>query len=215
MFMHNLIPAIVHGILLAFGLIVPLGIQNLFVFNQGALQPTLLKALPSVITAALCDTLLIILAVLGVSLLLLELAWLKLSIFIVGFFFLLYMGYVTWNQASQNRFENKKPLSAKMQIVFSASVSLLNPHAILDTIAIIGTNSVQYDVQAKIAYTGSCIIVSWIWFYGLAFAGSKLHTFDKNNTWMKNINKIAAIIIWVIACYIGFQILSITYPGSR
>ena len=32
--------AILHGIILAFGLIVPLGVQNVFVFNQGALQPT-------------------------------------------------------------------------------------------------------------------------------------------------------------------------------
>ena len=205
--MHDLIPAIAHGILLAFGLIVPLGIQNLFVFNQGALQPTLLKALPSVVTAALCDTVLIILAVLGVSLLLLELAWLKLSIFVIGFFFLLYMGYVTWNQAEDNLSENKKPLSAKMQMIFAASVSLLNPHAILDTIAIIGTNSVQYNTPSKIAYTGSCILVSWIWFYGLAVAGSKLRHLDKNNAWMKNINKIAAIIIWAIACYIGIQIV--------
>ncbi len=205
--MNDLIPAIAHGILLAFGLIVPLGIQNLFVFNQGALQSTLLKAMPSVITAALCDTILIMLAVLGVSVLLLELAWLKCSLFVVGFFFLLYMGYVTWNQASKDSSENQKPLSAKMQILFSASVSLLNPHAILDTIAIIGTNSAQYDTHSKIAYTISCIAISWIWFYSLAFAGSQLHTLDKNNLWMKNINKIGAIIIWGIACYIGFQIL--------
>ncbi len=29
--------AIIHGIILAFGLIIPLGVQNVFVFNQGAL----------------------------------------------------------------------------------------------------------------------------------------------------------------------------------
>ena len=27
--------AIIHGIILAFGLIIPLGVQNVFVFNQG------------------------------------------------------------------------------------------------------------------------------------------------------------------------------------
>ena len=40
--------AILHGIILAFGLIVPLGVQNVFVFNQGALQPTFMRALPVV-----------------------------------------------------------------------------------------------------------------------------------------------------------------------
>jgi L-lysine exporter family protein LysE/ArgO len=31
------VEAIFHGILLAFGLILPLGAQNVFVFNQGAI----------------------------------------------------------------------------------------------------------------------------------------------------------------------------------
>ena len=34
---------IIHGILLAFGLILPLGVQNVFIFSQGATQPTILK----------------------------------------------------------------------------------------------------------------------------------------------------------------------------
>ena len=33
--------AIIHGIILAFGLIIPLGVQNVFVFNQGASQPNI------------------------------------------------------------------------------------------------------------------------------------------------------------------------------
>ena len=48
--------AIIHGIVLAFGLILPLGAQNVFVFQQGALQPRLYQALPVVITGALCGT---------------------------------------------------------------------------------------------------------------------------------------------------------------
>ena len=49
-----------HGFFLALGLILPLGVQNIFIFNQGALQRTWFQALPSAITAACCDTLLII-----------------------------------------------------------------------------------------------------------------------------------------------------------
>lgn len=36
--------AIVHGIILAFALILPLGVQNVFVFSQGATQPKLILA---------------------------------------------------------------------------------------------------------------------------------------------------------------------------
>ena len=62
--------AIIHGIILAFGLIIPLGVQNVFVFNQGASQPNIWRA-SVVLTASICDTLLILIAVQGVSLVLL------------------------------------------------------------------------------------------------------------------------------------------------
>ncbi len=57
----------IHGILLAFGLILPLGVQNVFIFNQGAQQPSFWRTLPAVVTAGVCDTLLIVLAVAGIS----------------------------------------------------------------------------------------------------------------------------------------------------
>lgn len=198
--------AFINGVILAFGLIIPLGVQNIFVFNQGATQPKFIYAFPSILTASLCDTLLIVLAVLGVSLLVLQIAWLKTVIFIVGFCFLLYMGWVTWN--SHAKVDQKpQPFSAKRQITFAASVSLLNPHAIIDTIGVIGTSSLHYSGTAKWAFTLACILVSWLWFIGLAITGHSIHKFDKNGLWLKVINKISALIIWGVAIYIGLQLI--------
>lgn len=72
-----MLEAIFHGVLLAIGLILPLGAQNIFVFNQGANQTKFRRALPAVITAGLCDSLLIILAVVGVSLILMSFQYFK------------------------------------------------------------------------------------------------------------------------------------------
>lgn len=135
--------AIIHGIILAFGLILPLGVQNVFVFSQGATQPKLFQALPAAITAALCDTLLIILAVFGLSVIVLQFEWLRVSLMIVGILFLLYMGYAIWRSAPMDTEENKA-LSIRRQIIFALSVSLLNPHAILDTVGVIGTSALRY-----------------------------------------------------------------------
>ncbi len=55
----------------------PVGVQNVFVFNQGARGPSYLKALPVIVTASFCDTILILLAVLGVSFVVLTFAWLQ------------------------------------------------------------------------------------------------------------------------------------------
>lgn len=79
--------AFLHGIILAFGLILPLGVQNVFVFSQGATQPNLLRALPASVTAALCDTMLIVLAVFGLSLIVLQFEWLRIALMTVGIVF--------------------------------------------------------------------------------------------------------------------------------
>src|ERR1700730_1257059 len=85
-----------HGFILAFGLIIPLGIQNFFIFSQGAVRHRFREVLPVVVTAGICDTLLILLAVLGVSVIVLSFAWMKTTLIIAGFIFLIYMGIVTW-----------------------------------------------------------------------------------------------------------------------
>jgi L-lysine exporter family protein LysE/ArgO len=197
-----------HGVLLAFGLIVPLGVQNVFIFNQGAAAQSLLGALPSVITAALCDTILIALAVLGVSILIFEIAWLKNAIFSIGFIFLMYMGWVTWKRHAVNTDARHRIFSVKRQILFAMSVSILNPHAIIDTVVVIGTNAIAYSDYAKLAYTLSCIAVSWLWFFSLSFAGYSMHKIDKKGIWIKAVNKIAALIIWGIALYLAWQLLN-------
>ncbi|MDR6226331.1 LysE/ArgO family amino acid transporter [Desmospora profundinema] len=199
-----MLEAILHGVVLAFGLIIPLGAQNVFVFNQGANQPTFLRALPVVLTASICDSLLILLAVLGVSLIVLSMPWLQLGLFSVGFFFLLYMGWSVWKSNPSSASETTdKPLSAKRQIGFAASVSLLNPHAIMDTIGVIGTSSLNYAGLEKWLFTISCIIISWLWFIGLAIAGRWLKTIDQSGTWLLKLNQISAFIIWGVALYIG------------
>ena len=53
------------------------------------------------------------------------------------------MGFVIWRSNPSNDIKQRKQHAIKKQILFAASVSLLNPHAILDTIGVIGTNSIN------------------------------------------------------------------------
>ena len=124
--------AIIHGFLLAIGLILPLGAQNVFVFNQGANQSKLIKAFPAVITAGICDSILISLAVIGVSLVLMSLPLLQIVIYIIGLIFLLYMAWTLWN-AIPDPVKQEGGLSTTQQISFALSASLLHPHAIMET----------------------------------------------------------------------------------
>ncbi|WP_103104150.1 LysE/ArgO family amino acid transporter [Brevibacillus reuszeri] len=206
-----MIEAILHGLVLAFGLILPLGAQNVFVFNQGAAQPTIWRALPVVITAFLCDMLLILLAVLGVSLVVLTVSWLKMVLYAVGVCFLLYMGYLTWRSRPTADSSEAQQFSAKRQVMFAASVSLLNPHAILDTIGVIGTSSLSYTGAEKWGFTIACVIVSCLWFFGLAIAGRTAGRLDRSGRLLRYLNIISAIIMWGLALYMASQLF---FPNS-
>ncbi|NEX78669.1 amino acid transporter [Bacillus thermocopriae] len=194
-----------HGIILAFGLILPLGVQNVFVFNQGATQKKFTHALPSVITAGICDTLLITMAVAGVSIMVLHIEWLRTLMFIVGFFFLAYMGWLMWKNTPE--FNNHpESFTPSKQILFAASVSLFNPHAIMDTIGVIGASSLVYSGIKKWIFSIACILVSWVWFFSLAITGKKIGQIDTNGKLLKRINQISAFIIWSMAVYLGSQL---------
>lgn len=192
---------ILHGIILAFGLILPLGVQNVFIFSQGVMQPSLMKALPATITAAICDTLLILLAGLGLSIIVLQFEAIRFVLLMGGILFLMYMGVVIWRSDAAT-FENKKALPIKKQIIFALSVSLLNPHAILDTVGVIGTNAVKYNGQEQWYFLCACIVVSWLWFFGLMLTGATLKKRHISPNMFSVFNKVSALFIWGTAVYL-------------
>ncbi|ACX64775.1 LysE/ArgO family amino acid transporter [Paenibacillus sp. Y412MC10] len=199
---------ILHGFILALGLILPLGVQNVFVFNQGVVQPRFIRALPVMITASLCDTLLISLAVLGVSVIVLEYEWIRLTLFTLGICFLVYMGAATWrSKPSGQDPESARSFSPKKQIVFAMSVSLLNPHAVLDTMGVIGTSSLQYEGADKMIFTVVCIAVSWLWFLGLGIAGRAAGRMDPTGRLLSALNRISAVIMWGTAAYLMLRLI--------
>ncbi|MGB8955675.1 MAG: LysE/ArgO family amino acid transporter [Tumebacillaceae bacterium] len=201
-----MLTAFLHGFLLAFGLILPLGVQNVFVFNQGAAQRRWVRGLPVVLTAALCDTLLISAAVLGVSVVVLQVGWMQKLLTWGGVAFLLYMGWMTWKSVpGDNPDEEAESWPAKRQILFAMSVSLLNPHAILDTIGVIGTSSLGYAGAEKFLFALACIVVSWLWFLGLMTAGHLLGSLQGAQRWRVLLNRVSAVIMWMSAVYLVLQ----------
>ena len=200
-----MLEAAIHGMLLALGLILPLGVQNIFIFNQGAGHRKFRSSLPAILTASICDTLLILLAVLGVSLFLFQFIWLKNLLFIAGAYFLIYMGYAIWK--SKPKTDGGHTLTPGKQVGFAMSVSLLNPHAIMDTVGVIGTSSLIYSGTEKQLFTLACIAVSWVWFFCLAIAGRMLGKADKSGKLLVLLNKASALVMWAMAIVMVKQLL--------
>lgn len=194
--------AMVHGFLLALSLILPLGAQNIFIFIQGVHSKTLIGTLPAIVTAALSDTFLIVIAVEGVSLIILHYPFLKNMLLLAGSVFLIVIGSKIWTSASRIGNDHVLLLPAGKQILYAASVSLFNPHAILDTVGVIGTNALNYAGWDKWAFALACVLVSWIWFFSLALAGKLLGQTSFLNKSLFVVNKLSAIMIWLIAGYL-------------
>jgi L-lysine exporter family protein LysE/ArgO len=197
--------AFIHGFVLALGLILPLGVQNIFIFTQGVTQKKFRHALPAVITAALCDTCLIIVAILGLSLIVLQFEWLRLVLMIGGAIFLLYMSVAIWRAPAATI--GGAALAPRKQIIFALSVSLLNPSALLDIVAVIGTSSMKYDGIAQFEFALSCITVSWLWFFGLALTAAILKKANLPTSAFQLMNKCSAIFIVGTACYILYSLV--------
>lgn len=196
----------IHAVVLAFGLILPLGVQNVFIFNQGLTQKKYLHALPAIITAGISDTPLIGAAVGGMSLILIQWPILTHVLYAAGSLFLLYMAWGLWKSSASS---DKAPtaMSAGRQIAFAASVSILNPHALLDTVAVIGTSSIQYAGGAYVFYghNNGCILdlVS-----GLAAAGAVVGNHDRTGHLRIVLNRISALIMVGIALMMCWRLFN-------
>ncbi len=69
-------------------------------------------------------------------------------IYIVGLIFLMYMAWTIWHDKPSTDGE-AQIISPMKQVSFALSVSLLNPHAILDTIGVIGSSAALYSGSNK------------------------------------------------------------------
>ena len=148
----------------------------------------------------------ILLAVQGVSLFIASFAWIKVFSLGIGIVFLSYMGWLTWNNTLVNSCDNKEKSSTiKEQILFAITVSLFNPHAVLDTIGVIGTSSINYIGDEKGWFTIACILVSWCWFLLLAIMGWKVGKQEGFTQLFGVINKISAVFMWLSAIYMAYS----------
>lgn len=187
------------GLILALGLVCPLGITNVFILNQGAVAPTYRNTIPVSLTASLSDTMMILISVLGVSLALLKYPFLKNGLIVFEIAFLIYVGFRMWRA----QFKLSKEIVArpiKQQVFFTLGIFFLNPHAYLDTIGVIGVTATIYPKPEKIAFTSAVILVSWIWFFSLSALGRMMRKFEPL---YKVQGKISAVVMWLSALFVA------------
>jgi L-lysine exporter family protein LysE/ArgO len=197
-----MLAAFLHGLVLAFGLIIPLGPQNVFVFTQGATHARYRDVVPVVAAAGVADSILILLGVLGVSAAVIAVPALKLALVALGVCFLLYAGWASWRALPAEDGEIAEPLSLRRRVMLGLAFSLLNPHAILDTVGVLGPSALVYEGAARTAFAAATLGVSWLWFAGLALAGRVLESM----TGLRRVlGRVSAVAMWASAAYLAWM----------
>jgi L-lysine exporter family protein LysE/ArgO len=158
-----------NGLFLGLSLIVALGPQNVFLIRQGALRRHVLL---SALVCFCCDIILVLASVAGLHQMLEINPSLQSWITCFGIGFLLYYGVKALRQAlsKQSRQSIKEQQStSRLQIILLAlSFSLLNPHAIIDSLVIIGSGSSQFPDNPQ-AFLFGVVSASFLWFTSLTF----------------------------------------------
>ena len=165
-----------NGLLLGLSLIMALGPQNIFLIKQGARRNH--AALSSVI-CLICDVILACASVIGLRGVIGDHPTLQIWIIWLGAGFLFYYAIKNLSSGLSRKAKNvasEHQAHNRMQIVFFAlGFSLLNPHAIIDTLVIIGSGSSQFP-EHELIFLSGVITASFLWFSSLFFTTRYLST---------------------------------------
>lgn len=169
------------GLLLGFALIVPIGPQNIVVLNQG-LAIRFPRSLFAAAVAGLCDTLLIITGAVGVGALLAKIPALRSLLLAVGAIFLLVLALSSFRRSTTDMPAADDGGSLPQVAMKIAGASLLNPHAILDTVVVIGATIAAQRDDVRLLFAGGTVSASWLWFAFLVLAASAIRRFLTPNS---------------------------------
>ncbi|WP_034386681.1 LysE/ArgO family amino acid transporter [Deinococcus sp. YIM 77859] len=187
------------GLTLGLSLIVAIGPQNAFVLRQGLARR---HALLAALVCSLADTLLISFGVLGVGAFLAQNRALTGLGTLAGAAFLLWYGWRSFRAAGRPgtlETGGQSVASPRAVVATAAAFSLLNPHALLDTVVLIGGASAGLGGEGRRAFLVGTVLASWGWFFGLALAGQQLAPLPRTPRAWQVLDVLVGLMLWGVA----------------
>ncbi len=198
------------GLLLGFSLIIAIGAQNLFVFNQGLIGKYVMIVC---LFCSLSDALLILIGYSGLYLIVENNVILQNFIILIGFLWLLGYGVLKiregmyFNQESnldiQISHANNRNLYKTILAI--SGITWLNPHVYLDTVFLIGSISNSVQSEKQFSFLLGAISSSFLFFFFLGYMGFKIGPLIKSPNLWKKIN----ISLGIIMIMISFNLIYI------
>ncbi len=194
----------VQGIGLGLSMIMPIGLQNAYMLNQG------IKKDHHIMTAtvfSILDVLFISLGIFGGGALLSKNTTILQGITIAGILFVCYYGLLSLRSAlfpSQSQQEHQEASSRgrKAVLLGALAVTLLNPHLYLDTLVILGSIGGQFEGADRTSFALGTICASFIWFYTLSFTAAKMSSILSKPKVQRGIDVGVALFMFGIAFFL-------------
>jgi L-lysine exporter family protein LysE/ArgO len=163
----------VFGLLFGLATAFPVGLQSFVVMNQG-LRFGYPRVLTGIVTASLCDTLLIVAGAAGASALLAD-ANERVPVLLIGIAFLSIFGILAFRAPPGEEAGEVKSVGRPFAMIAqTVGVSLFNPHAVLETVGVLGGAIAAQTAENRIEFACGVIAASWVWFLMVGFGASAL-----------------------------------------
>lgn len=188
------------GLMLGLSTIVAIGAQNMFLIRQGVMNQ---YPFFSAVICFLCDTVLIVLGVLGIGIVVFKFPMVQKMILAGATVFLLCYGgscfYRAFRPASEKMsIETRQRVSQWRVIILAMTFSFLNPQAILDAMVLIGGSANQYGGSDKYYFLLGSLSSSLIWFIGLVTVAKRFsHILLKPRVW-QCLECLSGMLMWSV-----------------
>ncbi len=166
--------AFVFGLLFGIATAFPVGVQSFVVMNQG-LRFGYPKVMVGIVTASLCDSMLILLGAAGAAALLRAPGY-EGFIIAVGVLFFVVVGVTTLRAAPESDEEVEKRVRPRAMVAQTVGVSLFNPHAVFETVGLLGGAIAIQAPDDRFGFALGAIAASWLWFVIIGFGASALRS---------------------------------------
>lgn len=186
------------GLITGGSLIIAIGAQNAFVLSQGVRRQYVIT-IPLI--CAVCDAVLITLGVAGAGSFIASSRLLSFWAGIGGAVFLFCYGVAAFRSAfkgGQLAAETNGASSLKGAVLATLAVTLLNPHAYIDTILLLGSLAGQQPESQRLFFGAGAITASIAWFFSLSLGAGLLAPLFKQKIAWQILDTSVGVVMWSI-----------------
>jgi L-lysine exporter family protein LysE/ArgO len=199
-----MLATVLKGMMIGFAFIAPIGMQNLYVFNN-AMNHKLRRALLYVAFVWVADASFSLSAFFGMGALIATTDWLKLVVMLVGSLLVMWIGFGILRSANSIQLnQTANQLTPRKALVTAFIVSWANPQALVDGSLMLGALRGTLSHAQVWPFIIGVLIASAIWFNGITITMNilKERLPKRALVW---VNIISALIVMFYGAYLLYE----------